>query len=47
MAQESAVIESAESVFDLHEVPGPVFALKQQGDFSQVPAQAAEAQQSG
>ncbi|SBW22502.1 hypothetical protein FDG2_2737 [Candidatus Protofrankia californiensis] len=37
--------EAAESIFDLHEVPGPVFALKQQKDFSKLPPQPAEGQQ--
>ncbi len=35
-------VEPNESIFELQEVPGPVFALKQQADTVRVPAQTLE-----
>ena len=32
MEQTVEVVEATEPVFELHEAPAPVFALKQQGD---------------
>ncbi|MGH3802820.1 MAG: hypothetical protein ACRDTD_22380 [Pseudonocardiaceae bacterium] len=32
MERDVETVEPDEAIFELHEVPGPVFALKQQGD---------------
>jgi hypothetical protein len=32
MEQDVEIVPAVEPVFELHEVPGPAFALKQQGD---------------
>jgi hypothetical protein len=40
--QEVDTVAPAEAVFELREVPGPVFALKQQGDTPRTSHQTAE-----
>jgi hypothetical protein len=42
--QEVDTVAPAEAVFELQEVPGPVFALKQQGDSVRTSPQTAEQQ---
>jgi hypothetical protein len=42
VGQDVVAVEPSEAIFELQEVPGPVFALKQQGDTVLVPAQTPE-----
>jgi hypothetical protein len=41
---QASVADPTESIFVLAEVPAPVFAIKQQKDYSVVPAQPADGQ---